>query len=291
MSEIKLVFEPSVYLVGQQESVDSELDRFFKDNNIEGFTIDAPSSAEKMVEIAGRLCYLSYKTPRPGGNSKYIHHILETGHGSVVENTSWSFIFTGVSRSLTHELVRHRSGWNYSQLSQRFVDESDCEFVVPLELQKEVKLGLDSLNNKEIKDDYQTNQALTGRTWIRSVEEANNKYIMIVNYLFEKLLPVGKLLKDIPIEQRTELRKKARQAARSLLPNATETKIFVTANARALRNFFELRGSRHAEPEIRVLANKVFDIIVKTSPNLFGDYQKEVLDDGTFELITPYKKV
>jgi thymidylate synthase (FAD) len=94
-----------------------------------------------------------------------------------------------------------------------------------------------------------------------------------------------------PDAGKTDIRKAARQAARSVLPNATETKITVTANARALRLFLEQRGSRHAEPEIRKLANVMLETLVKESPNLFGDYQKIPLPDGTFELKTPYPKV
>jgi thymidylate synthase (FAD) len=75
------------------------------------------------------------------------------------------------------------------------------------------------------------------------------------------------------------------------LPNATETKIFVTVNARALRHFFEQRGSRHAEPEIRKLAVAIHACLVKHAPNLFGDYQRVALPDGTFELTTKFPKV
>jgi thymidylate synthase (FAD) len=83
----------------------------------------------------------------------------------------------------------------------------------------------------------------------------------------------------------------ARQAARSVLPNATETKIFVTANARAIRHFLEQRGSRHAETEIRQLANRVLRIMKAESPNLFGDYREIPLPDGTFEIDTDFRKV
>ena len=83
----------------------------------------------------------------------------------------------------------------------------------------------------------------------------------------------------------------ARQAARSVLPNATETKIFVTANARALRHFLELRGSRYAEPEIRKLANILLEVLQRESPHLFGDYRRIPLPDGTFEIVTDYRKV
>ena len=95
--------------------------------------------------------------------------------------------------------------------------------------------------------------------------------------------------KDEP--DKTLRRKLARQAARSVLPNATETKIFVSANARALRHFIEMRASRHAEVEIRKLAVKVLQIMQAEAPNLFGDYQLVPLPDGTLEAVTAHRKV
>ncbi len=92
-------------------------------------------------------------------------------------------------------------------------------------------------------------------------------------------------------EVKTLRRKLARQAARSVLPNATETKVFVTANARALRHFIEMRASRFAETEIRKLAVQVLKILQQQAPNLFGDYQLVPLEDGTFEAVTQYRKV
>ena len=90
---------------------------------------------------------------------------------------------------------------------------------------------------------------------------------------------------------RTLRRKLARQAARSVLPNATETKIFVTANARALRHFIELRASRHAEVEIRKLAVAVLRLMQAEAPHIFDDYQLVPLPDGTFEANTPHRKI
>jgi thymidylate synthase (FAD) len=104
--------------------------------------------------------------------------------------------------------------------------------------------------------------------------------------LTEKLLSK---FQDEP--DKTARRKMARQAARSVLPNATETKIFVTANARALRHFIELRGSRHAETEIRKLAVAVLEIMKREAPHLFDDYELSPLPDGTFEATTRFHKV
>jgi thymidylate synthase (FAD) len=90
---------------------------------------------------------------------------------------------------------------------------------------------------------------------------------------------------------RTLRRKLARQAARSVLPNATETRIFVTANARALRHFIELRGSEAADVEIRKVALQVLDLMRQESPALFSDYERVPLADGGHAVRTAHPKV
>ena len=270
-SEIRIISEPSVYLIGRQTVDDTELDRFLTDHGVSWHS-DSEVAAEVVTETAGRVCYMSFSKPRPGGNATYLHHIKEVGHGSVLEHGVWNFLFTGVSRSLTHELVRHRAGMGYSQLSQRYVDESVAEYVEPDIIASDPEL-----------------HAL----WLDAVQHAHAAYVKLAEGLNTKLTdPQAAAAAMIPPgADRTTRRKAARQAARSVLPNATETKIFVTANARALRHFLEQRGAAGAEPEIRKLAGQVLDILQKESPNLFGDYQKVPLPDGTFELTTAFKKV
>ena len=118
--------------------------------------------------------------------------------------------------------------------------------------------------------------------WLDTVAQSHQAYMKLTEGL-------QRVYKDEP--DRTLRRKLARQAARSVLPNATETKIFVTANARALRHFIELRGSRHAEVEIRKLAVQVLRLMQKEAPNLFSDYELVPLPDGTFEATTAHRKV
>src|SRR5262245_56804510 len=270
-TDIRVLTEPSVYVVGRQTIDDAELDRFLADHGV-SWQSDSEVASEVLTETAGRTCYMSFAKPRPGGNTAYLTHIKEVGHGSVLEHAVWNFIITGVSRSLTHELVRHRAGWAYSQLSQRYVDESVAEYVEPDIIAADPEL-----------------HAL----WLDAVGHAHAAYVKLAEKLNAKLAdPKAAAAAMLPPDaDRTTRRKAARQAARSVLPNATETKIFVTANARALRHFLEQRGSTFAEPEIRKLADKLLDILQKDSPNLFGDYEKKPLPDGTFELVTPYKKV
>jgi thymidylate synthase (FAD) len=257
---LRIIREPTIYVLGRQTIDSTELDRFLRDHEVSWQT-DTDVAAEVLCETAGRVCYMSFARPRPGGNSVYLGHIKEVGHGSVLEHAVWNFLFTGVSRSLTHELVRHRSGFGYSQLSQRYVDESVAEYVEPDVIAADPELH---------------------QIWTETIAQCHAAYMKLAERLQEKFL-------DEP--DRTARRKAARQAARSVLPNATETKIFVTANARAIRHFLEQRGARAAEPEIRKLANALLRIMQKESPNLFNDYREIPLPDGTFEIVTDHRKV
>src|SRR5688500_20413118 len=92
------------------------------------------SDGERLAEFAGRLCYMSQRNPASRTTRDYLENIKKQGHGSVLEHASYSLLLEGVSRSLTHELVRHRAGFAYSQLSQRYVDASVAAFVVPQEI-------------------------------------------------------------------------------------------------------------------------------------------------------------
>lgn len=257
----EIVRDPKVYLVGRQTVDDAAIAAFLDDHKVATWTTDTEVAGEKLIEVAGRLCYMSFARPRPGGNRAYLGHILEVGHGSVLEHSVFNLILTGVSRSFTHELVRHRAGFGYSQLSQRFVDESSCAFVEP---------------------DAIANDPELHRLWLETVRTCQKAYRELADGLTKRFTHV---------EDRTLRRKKAREAARSVLPNATETKIFVTANGRALRHFIEMRADPAADAEIRKVALAVLDLLRVESPNLFGDYTVTDLPDGGRSASTPHRKV
>lgn len=258
---MKILRDPQVYLVGRQSVDAAEIERFLADHGVWQWTTDTEVSGEKLCEIAGRLCYMSFARPRPGGNRAYLGHLLEVGHGSVLEHAVFNLLITGVSRSFTHELIRHRAGFGYSQLSQRYVDESTASFVEP---------------------DCVADDPVLHQVWMEAVRHAHQAYGRLVEGLAEKYAD---------IQDKTLRRKIARQAARSVLPNATETKIFVTANARALRHFIELRCNEHAEVEIRKVSGRVLQVLQKEAPHLFGDYELVDLPDGTQAARTEHRKV
>jgi thymidylate synthase (FAD) len=207
------------------------------------------TDGERLAEFAGRLCYMSQKNPANRGTREYLENIKKQGHGSVLEHASYSLLFEGVSRSLTHELVRHRAGFAYSQLSQRYVDESQAAFVVPPAI-----IG---------------DAALTAQ-WQAQVEAAQATYIALVEKLMERYAWV---------QDKVHRRKMAREAARGVLPNSTETKIVVTANARAWRTMLELRSSEGAEFEIRRMAVATLRTLQELAPGFFSDFEIYVAGD------------
>ena len=219
------------------------------------------TDGERLSEFAGRLCYMSQANPAKRPTREYIDNIKKQGHGSVLEHANYSLLLEGVSRSLTHELVRHRAGFAYSQLSQRYVDESNAAFVVPPAI-----IGDEALE----------------KAWRDQVVGAQKTYVSLVEQLMERYGWVA---------DRVHRRKMAREAARAVLPNATETKIVVTGNARAWRTMLELRTGEGAELEIRRLAVAVLRLLQREAPGFFADFAIYVADDRREAARVEYHKV
>ncbi|MCB9893230.1 MAG: FAD-dependent thymidylate synthase [Planctomycetes bacterium] len=305
----------NIYLVGKQVMPAEEVQRFL-DSEADVWITDTDNPAQRIPELAGRVCYMSFgeKQGRKD-NASYLGHIMQVGHGSVLEHAVFSLLLTGVSRSLTHELVRHRAGFAYSQLSQRYVDETEAQFVIPPAVQGDAALEklLKDFCDESLKvygeltdklaEKYATPEGLvdfalreeqltegeTGKfTFGEAVDGADQLTIEEWRARVAESEAVAKYFKKKTIRGR---RKSAREAARSVLPNATETKIFVTGNVRSWRHFIELRGDIHAEAEIRALACDVARVLKKEAPNLFGDYEIVKLPDGSERTRTTHRKV
>jgi len=283
---MKIITAPSVYLIGRQVVDESEIFQFLAAHGVE-WESDSEVGAEVITETAGRVCYMSFAKPRPGGNAAYLHHIKEVGHGSVFEHAVWTIIVTGISRSLSHELIRHRAGVSPSELSQRYVDCSDVDFVLPPAMLPDhadfltVETFIDG-GGTDI-DDHPAYGGWDRFKWWRARRSED---------LAEYASETRRFTESAPADlSGTDRRKWARQAARNVLPNCTETRAQLTVNARAIRNILEQRGSRHADAEIRRLANVLLDVFARAAPNLFGDYIRTPLPDGTNEITTPYPKI
>jgi len=227
-----------------------------------------PDGAQ-LCKVAGQVCYMSFGPNRTKNEQakRYFDNLKSSGHGSVFEHANFSLLLYGISRSVTHELIRHRAGFGFSQLSQRYVSGRTLRFVE--------------------RPEYQEDEFLHGQ-FLQRIERAADEYAALTNRLLEMQRAGVSILSA---DAKTDLLKKVRQTARSVLPNETETVIVVTGNARAWRHFVEERASSHAEVEIRELAVRVFLCLQKTDPVLFDDYLLEQLSDGTHVVQTDFQKV
>ncbi|MEU0078611.1 FAD-dependent thymidylate synthase [Micromonospora tulbaghiae] len=246
------IVQPEVHLMAWTQ-FNSQLAR-----ELTGWETDA-DGGQALAEFAGRSCFQSWKKPNPATatNAGYLAHILEVGHLSVLEGGTASFYYTGVSRSFTHELIRHRH-FSVSQLSQRYVPERDAAMVEPDVIAADPELH---------------------KKFVEATDAAVRAYTDLLEGLEGKFA-------DEP--NPTLRRKQARQAARAVLPNATETRIVVTGNYRSWRHFIDMRATEHADVEIREIAVETLRNLQRVAPNVFADYQITMLPDGTEIAASPH---
>ena len=233
--------------------------------------VDDPTSlpdSSQLCKTAGQVCYASFGPRRTTNENAaaYFERLTSAGHGSVLEHANFSFLLYGVSRSVTHELVRHRAGVGFSQISQRYVSGTVLRFVE--------------------RPEYQGDEELH-RLFEERADRAAAQYEAMADRLLERQEGGNSMLSA---DYKTDARKKVQQTARSVLPNETEAPMVFTGNVRALRHIVEMRADAHAESEIRNLAVRIFLCLRIADPILFGDYQIGELPDGTFTVTTEYRK-
>jgi thymidylate synthase (FAD) len=202
---------------------------------------------ELLIEKAARICYDSFgKMSPPESTARIIDHLLKSGHESCLEHASVTFRVGGVSRALTHQLVRHRLA-SYSQRSQRYVKEDFQQYVTPPSIKNFEEVWLpDNIRNAETGDKIKSN--LAEEIFLGAMYSAWNAY--------RELLKLGIKGED----------------ARFVLPNACQSEIIITMNFRELRHFFKLRTSKHAQWEIRNMAKEMWNQVMKIgAANVFGD--------------------
>jgi thymidylate synthase (FAD) len=193
---------------------------------------------EEVVAMAAKLCY----SPSDIGELKkkisskdqkgFVKKLMDMGHMTPVEHASFTFAIEGISRACSHQLVRHRLA-SYSQQSQRYVsEEAGFDFVIPPSIKADPEMK---------------------KLFKQFMGEAQKAY----NALVEKL------------NERGIKGEAANQDARFALPNAAETKIVVSMNARELMHFFRLRCCNRAQWEIRSAADQMLKLAKKAAPVIF----------------------
>jgi thymidylate synthase (FAD) len=247
-----------IYLIAAV-SLKGGMEQFLSDRKLKWDRQSLQSDAESLVEAAGRICYLSFGARQHRrDNAEYICNLIKKGHESVLEHANFTLLVDGISRALSHQLVRHRIGFAYSQLSQQYKDEVDAEFVQPGGLERDPK----SLER-----------------WKAFIREAQSVYRELLQYEGS----------DDESLSKAERHRWRRSVARSVLPNATSTTLMVTGNARAWRHLLDVRGSISGDLEMREYCAMVFETLVGASPSLFAGY--EVVGDELGAFVRKTKSV
>lgn len=254
----KYITEPTVTFIGSTFLNMPDIEDEYLQNRTWTHAPFIDNDADLICEFAGRVCYNSFGEKQGRKDTtEYLQNILKQRHYSVLEHANFTFVITGISRSLSHELVRHRH-FSFSQASQRYIEDAERSYVIPPSIL--------ALENETIRDNALTNF----KSGIHDMEDSYKDLVTTVSTQFTAL-------------SKAEARKRVLEIGRSLLPNATATEIVVTGNVRAWRHFLELRGSLGAEPEIRRLAHLLLQKLQQQSVPLFGDF---IIVDG--EITTPY---
>ncbi len=247
--QVFLIARPSVDLSGMRGYLDDVGGSSWLDGRVQ--EEDIPG-AELLAEFAGRICYRSWE---PGLNANvtrvrtdrqaYFANVMQSFHGSVLEHASFSFAFRHVSRVFTHELVRHRAGSAFSQESLRYVRLTDIGFRVP-----------------------------------EALEPIRDQVITLVEQLEEFQVSAADALgldeEGVPFA----IKKEITSALRRLAPEGLSTDILWTANVRTLRHVIEMRTAPGAEEELRLVFDRVAEIVKAEAPLLFQDFHRDA--DGSW---------
>lgn len=210
-------------------------------------------NSEELVAEAAKLCYSPVgveeirKGLSPEEISKFLNMLVSIGHMSPLEHVSATFAIEGISRTCTHQLVRHRLA-SYSQQSQRYVRLDQFEYIIPPAIAEDEE-------SKEI--------------FLQAMEEDQQAYDKLTERLIQRN---KKKYLDQGLSEKAALRKAEKESiedARYVFPNACETKIVVTMNLRTLLHFFSLRCCNRAQWEIREMATEMLRQLKEKSPILF----------------------
>lgn len=259
------IVEPKVFIIGESVAVLEGVDAMLDHLGVPDWDTDAVSDTEKLSEIAGKLCYMSFDTDlnanltRTGtrNNHDYLQQgIIATKHGSVLEHTVVNFVLLDVSRVLTHELVRHGDGTAFSQESGRYVRRELGMFIPDI-----------IRENPELLEGF-----------IAAAEAIEGNYTKLV------------VLSGINESTDFGWKKKMTSALRRILPEGRANAIFFSANHRALRHIIQMRTDRQAEEEVRRAFYPVFLAMKERYPAIYADGRTEVVN-GIEEVKFDYEKV
>jgi len=249
---------PRAFLIAETKVDYAAMDHALLSLGVDGWASDGGTDADVLTEFAGKSCYMSFdkslnqNLTKVGGrsNEAYIQEgIIGNKHGSVLEHSTVTFFITDVSRVVTHEIVRHRAGTAFSQVSGRYVRTDEISYYIPRDIYDQGGEVLATFTDA-----------------FRQMEENNRK-------LVERSGISGMAF---------DLKKRLTSAFRRIIGNGQANHIVVTANHRAWRHMIEMRTDPHAEEEIRVIMSDVAQQLKDKFTTIYGDMDKNEQGEWVF---------
>ena len=225
--------------------------------------ISHTENPENLVAKAAKICYSSVgveeieESLTEESTEKFINMLMNIGHESPIEHVSFTFAVEGVSRTLTHQLVRHRMA-SFSQQSQRYVKLEQFHYIVPPQIEANEKAC---------------------EIFVKSMKANQKSYDEIVDALYNENLKILLQQGIDEVTAKSKAEKTSIEDARYVFPNACETKIVFTMNARSLFNFFRHRCCNRAQWEIRELSIEMYKLVKNIAPTLFKHAGPGCLND------------
>lgn len=264
------------------------------------WTTDAASDSEELVEVMGRLCYKSFGTDmNPNltrvreGNEGYIGNILNVKHGSVIEHANATIGFVDVSPVLTHELVRHRQGTAFSQVSMRFVRLTEIGFYWPqafgVEFLEELFTELATDYTLRNDDNTADSNPREFAEYVAGELRQQGEALIAQMEAFQRDAAALAKLDSLTSPKSFHLKKRFTSSMRRLAPYGLATSIGVTANHRAWRFMIAQRTHRSAEEEIRLAFGEVAEKLAAKFPALYQDMSREFVDGFNEYTFTNHK--
>lgn len=244
---MKVVTSPTVYCIAEPKINWGVIAEILRIEFAEAeWVFTSKSDAELLCEFMGRMCYTAFgKKQGRKDTAEYLQNVMNGGHGSVLEHATFSFLVTGCSRGFTHQQVRHRPGWAYSQESSHFIRYSqDATICLP---------------------------GLEGTSLMIASQQCYGALVAYDNICTEL---------EGDIKAKGARKKTIVSTARGVLPTALESKLGMTGNLRAIRFLLELRGAEDNVLEQRLVMEQICNIVQRAAPGVFDDFKIRVADDG-----------
>lgn len=261
-----------IYCIAKTAIDYNKIYQWLSTHDAEDIDLPLQSQPATLVGLAGKRCYKSFKAGLNPNVTKiredwvaYLDNVLQSGHGSVLEHASYTFVIENVSRVFTGEMNRHRAGVAISEGSMRYIRYEDIPFWMPLSIRADINPPYSTLSAEEKSEwlNLERKKMSSRRIFEQAFKQAQELYQELEEIWHDDLLPKSKF----------QGKKQITSMMRRIIPMGVCTGGLWTLNFRALRHVISMRADEAAEEEICHVFSQIGKYMVESEPEIFGDFE------------------